>query len=121
MRGRFLSFLFAATLLPVTLPASDEGCDIRNVPRVVAVGDVADPVVVHVEAEGGRRCELRQPAGLARDLDQIHAEAAELPGQRHLQVAGVTELVEVFLKEAIVPVVARRPLAASVQQGVGQD
>ncbi len=40
MRRRVVLALLGASLLPATLQAKDEGCDLTNVPRVVAVGDV---------------------------------------------------------------------------------
>jgi hypothetical protein len=76
MRGRFLSFLFAATLLPVTLPASDEGCDIRNVPRVVAIGDVH-----------GAEAELRSVLRLAGLIDAADRWSG---GKTHLVQTGDT-------------------------------
>lgn len=40
MRRRLLPALLAASLLPASAPARDEGCELTSVPRVVAIGDV---------------------------------------------------------------------------------
>ena len=79
------------------------------------IGGVADPVVVHVDAQRGRGRVLGQPPRLARDLGEREAVSAEFLRHGHLEIAGRLELVEIFLTEAIVAVVARRSLAALVQ------
>jgi hypothetical protein len=93
----------------------------RAIAAAPEVGGVSDPVMVHVEADRGRRRELRQPAGLASDLDEVHPRPTELFRQGQVQVAGGAQLVEVFLEESIVTVIDRRALAAPLEERIGQN
>ena len=75
------------------------------------VRSVADPVVVHVERERGRRRVHRELPCLASDFGQVHARARRSPRQRHPQIARRFQLVEVFLEKPILAIVFRRSLA----------
>jgi hypothetical protein len=76
---------------------------------------------VHVDRQGRGRRAVGESALLAADLGQREAVAAELRWHRGHQIAGRTQLLEVFLEEAVLPVVRRCALAASVDEALGQD
>ena len=93
----------------------------RLVAAAPQVGRVAHPVVVHVDAQRGGGRVPGEPPRLARDLGEREAVSAEFLGHGHLEIPGGFQFVEVFLTEAIVAVVARRSLAALVQQGLRDE
>src|SRR6266542_3111820 len=93
----------------------------RLVPSAPAVGRSADPVVVHVQAQRGRRRIAGEAPRFARVLVEGETEAAELLRQRQLQVAGGLELVKVFLAELVIAIVARRTRAASLEQRIRKN
>jgi hypothetical protein len=74
--------------------------------------------VVHVEGERRGGGVAGQPPCLAGVLVERVPEAAELLGERQLQVAGRCELVEVVLAELVVPIVAGRAIAAALEQRI---
>jgi hypothetical protein len=47
--------------------------------------------------------------------------SAELARNGHLEIAGRLQLVEVFLAKAVVAIVAGRPLAAGLQEGLRDE
>src|SRR5262245_33456295 len=79
----------------------------RFVARSPYIGSDTHPVVVHIEAERGCRCVLRQSPGFPADFIKFHAMAAKFLGYSHLQVTCGLELVEVLLAKTILPVVHR--------------
>ena len=88
----------------------------RLVARAPQVGRVADPVVVHVDAQRRRGRVLCEQARFARHLCERHALPAELLRYRHEEIAGGLQLVEVFPAKRVVAIVLRRPLAATVEK-----
>jgi len=74
MRRRVLLVLLAASLVPVAARAKDEGCELANVPRVVAIGDVH-----------GAYTEFLAVLRLARIVDQKDRWAA---GKTHFVQTG---------------------------------
>ena len=92
----------------------------RRVAQAVQVGGDAHPVQVHVGRQRGGRRAVGQAALLAADLGQRHPEPAELARDRHLQVAGLLQLLEVLVEEAVLTVVAGGALPAARDQLVGQ-
>jgi len=75
---------------------------------------------VHVEADRGGGSVGGEPARLARGLREVQARAAKLLRQRHPQIARAAKILEVFLKEAILAIVNRGPVAAFLEQRFGQ-
>jgi hypothetical protein len=61
-----------------------------------------------------------EAALLAADLRQRHPQSADLAWDRHLEVAGLLQLVEILLKEAILTVVGRGTLGTTREELVGQ-
>ena len=92
----------------------------RRVAEAVQVGRDAHPVEVHVGRQGGGRRAVGQAALLAADLGQRHPEPAELARDRHLQVAGLLQLLEVLGEEAVLAVVGGGALATARDQLVGE-
>jgi hypothetical protein len=61
-----------------------------------------------VDAERGRGRVVRALPSLAADLGQGKPKPSQILRHRHQEVSGFLELVEVFLKEAVLPIVAGR-------------
>ena len=80
----------------------------------------SDPVVVHVDAQRGRRRVLREQTRFARHLRERHARPTELLRNGHLEIASGFQLVEILQAECVVAIVAGRPLAAPVKKRLGQ-
>src|SRR5262252_4952773 len=76
---------------------------------------------MHVDAQCSWRRAPCQPALFPANLDERQPEPAEFLRHRRQQVSGFTQLVEIFKKEAVVPVVAGGSLRAPLQEIVGQD
>ena len=91
----------------------------RPVAAPPEVGGDADPVVVHVGAERGGRGVGGETPGFPGDVGQREAEAAELPRHRHPEVAGLAQVVEILLKEAVFAVVDGGAGAERLERGVG--
>src|SRR5205814_3924327 len=81
---------------------------------------VTDPVVVHVDAQRGRRRVLREQTRFARHLRERHARPTELLRNGHLEIASGFQLVEILQAECVVAIVAGRPLAAPLQKTWGK-
>ena len=84
------------------------------------VGRGPDPVVVHVDAQRGRRRVLCEPACFARHLRERHAHPAELLRNGHLQIPGGLQFVEVLQAELVVAIVAWCTLTAPVKKSLGE-
>jgi hypothetical protein len=56
---------------------------------------------------------------LSTALQQIHAEAAQFAWHDHQQVAGLLEFFKVFEEKAVLSVIERCPLAATLQDLIG--
>jgi hypothetical protein len=69
----------------------------------------ADPVIVHIRAERSSGRVHRYAACLPGYLRELEAQSTQLRRHRHLQIVSFPQIVEVFLKELVVAVVARRP------------
>ena len=86
----------------------------QPVDRLVAgpaeIGDQADPIVVHVDAQRCCRSVVGELAGLLSYLGQIHAVAAKLLRYGDQQVVALCQLVEILLAEAVLAVVFGSPL-----------
>ncbi len=93
----------------------------RFVAAAPRIGGVANPVVVHVQAERGCGRVLGQAARFTANLYERKPEAAELLRHRHLQVAGGFQLVEILLEESIPEVVYRRALTTFVEKCLSQN
>src|SRR5688572_3274701 len=91
------------------------------VAHAIEVRGESHPVEVHVQRQGSRRGAVREAPLLLAYLGKVHAEAAELLGDRHLKVAGLLQLIEVLLEETVIAVVSRGSLSAVVQDRVRQN
>jgi len=92
----------------------------RFVAGTPQVGSDADPVDMHVDAEGGRRRVVGEASLALADVGQRQALSAELLGDVHREIAGLPQILEVLLEEAIVPIVGPDTLRESLQKVVGQ-
>src|SRR5215472_17465216 len=72
---------------------------------------------MHVEAER-RRC--RSTLFLA-NLGKRQPKSAKFPRNRRQQIAGLAQILEIFEKEAVLPVVTSGSLRAALQQFLRQD
>jgi hypothetical protein len=80
-----------------------------------------DPHLVHVDRERGGGGGAGEPLLLAGHLLQGQPQPAELRGHHRPQVAGVDEVREVLVEEAVLPVGLRGPAADPVEQLVGEQ
>jgi hypothetical protein len=85
------------------------------------IGGETDPVVVHIHSEGGGRRVHRQPACHVGHLGERVPQTTELLGDGDRQVAGLLQVVEVFLEESVLAVVRRCARANSLEQLLGQE
>ncbi len=76
---------------------------------------------MHVGAEGGGRRPVGEPAGLPHALGEREAESAELARDGHPQVAGLPQVLEVLLEEAVLAVVHGRSLVEAPQKLIRED
>jgi hypothetical protein len=93
----------------------------RAVPRAPEVRGDTDPVEVHVHRQRGGVRVIAEPALLAHAFREIEAPATQLARRGDGEIAGLAQLVEVLLEEAVVPVVAGRALAEALEHRFGQD
>ena len=80
----------------------------------------SSPVHVHVEGEGGGRRVASQAALLLAHLGQAHAQAAQFGRDCHQEIARWPDLLEIFRKEAILPVIAGSSRRTVVKDLFGQ-
>jgi hypothetical protein len=80
----------------------------------------SSPVHVHVEGEGGGGRTASQATLFLAHLGQAHAQAAQLGRDGHQQIARGPDLLEVFRKEAILPVIAGGPRRTVLKDLLGQ-
>jgi hypothetical protein len=76
---------------------------------------------MHVDRHRGGRGAVGQPLLLFTHLRHGQAEATEIAGHQHVQVASVPELLEIFGKEAVLAVVHCGAFAAGLDQLVAQN
>ncbi len=81
---------------------------------------VANPVVVHIHSERRRWRIHRESPGFPRDFGKRVSESAQFLRDRHQQVPGSAKVIEVFLKEPVLPVVSCRPRTERLEEAVGQ-
>jgi hypothetical protein len=93
----------------------------RLVAELQQIGRHAGPVAVHVDRQGRRRCDVRQPQNELRVAIERQPAAAELGGHRGEQVARSAQFLEVLVEEPVLTVVHRRPLVEPGQHVVGQQ
>src|SRR5690242_17785453 len=75
---------------------------------------------MHVDAQcGWRRASCQAPL-IPANLEERQPEPAEFFRHRSEQVLGFTQLVEIFKKEPVVPIVAGGSLRTALQEIVGQ-
>ena len=89
-----------------------------GVPLPAEVGGEPRPVEVHVHRQGRGRGVGGQPALLPSHLGQGESGAPQVAGDGEVEVAGVAQLDEVLVEEAVLPVVRRRALPEALEQGV---
>src|SRR5437763_4931083 len=93
----------------------------RIIARAPEISRYACPIQVHVDGERGRRSAVREPTLLLSDSGECHSEAPKLTRHRKLQIARRAEVLEVFMKEAILSIVDGCALAEAEQGLVRQD
>src|SRR2546427_9802054 len=76
--------------------------------------------MMHIYAERGGWRVSRKLARLSSHLRQVHAEAAQFARDRHQQIPGGLQLVEILLAETVLAIVERCTLATSVEERLGQ-
>ena len=92
-----------------------------RVAGAVQVGAQPDEVEVHVDGDGGGRRDVGDAALQAVDLGRGRGRAPpNSVGQRGGEVAARPQLLEVLVEEAVLAVVARRPLVEAGEHLVGQ-
>ncbi len=77
----------------------------RGISATPEISGNAEPVKMHVYGQGSGRGMIRQPALLPANLRQGHARAAEFRGQRQQEIFRRPEILEIFVDEAVLPVV----------------
>jgi len=88
----------------------------RVVTRTPEVRGDARPVDVHVDGYRRGRRVVREAPLLATNLDQCEPAPTELLWNRHRQVSGRAQILEVFGEEPILAVVYRRAFVAAPEQ-----
>ena len=79
------------------------------------------PVVVHVRPKRSGWSVTCEASGLARNVGEREAEPPELLGDGHSEVAGLAQVVEVLLEEAVLPVVPGCARSKRLEGSGGQD
>jgi hypothetical protein len=87
----------------------------RPVPGAPEVGDEAGPVEMHVHGERRGRRVVAEPALLAAHVGEGVPPPAEFARHGDGEIAGVAQLLEVFVEEAVLAVVSRGALLEAMQ------
>jgi hypothetical protein len=91
------------------------------VPDAPEVGGHTGPIQMHVHRQSGGGGMIRQAALLLAHLSQARTHPAQRFWHVHAQIAGLAQLLEIFLEEATFPVIDGGPLRTAGQDVVGQD
>ena len=91
--------------------------------RLVAAAEgirrIANPIVVHVKRERGRRRIHRELPRLTAHLGEVQAGPAELARDGHAEVTRRLQLVEIFLEEPVFLVVPGSAFPAPGKKLIG--
>src|SRR5690349_13536889 len=85
------------------------------------IGSEPGPIDVHVGAKRRRGRMIGETAGLTTDFGQGQTTATKLARHGHGEVSGLSQIREILMEEAVVPIVSGSAFRHAHQHGVRQD